>query len=114
MDVVGIVERFGSAPDDGERGRDVGRSRRVGELHVVAVDDVAEELGADVSHPALNVELADEIGLDNELGNVLHFDFDALLDAVRDENFGRDAGRRVDSRTEARPAADARPDSLSI
>ena len=83
VDVVGIVERFGSAPDDGERGGDVGRSGRVGELHVVAVDDVAEQLGANVRHPPFHIELADEIRLHDELGNVLHFDFDALFDAVR-------------------------------
>ena len=112
MDVVRIVKGFGSAPDDGERGRDVGRPRRIRKLHVVAVNDVAEELGTDVRHSSLDVELTDEIRLHDKLGNVLHFDFDALLDAVRDEDLCRHAGRRVDPRAESRAAADARPDPL--
>lgn len=86
VDVVGVVERFGSAPNDGEGGRYVGRPRRISKLHVVTVNDVAQQLGTDVRHASFDVELADEIRLDDKLGNVFHFDFDALLDAVRHQN----------------------------
>jgi len=34
--------------------------RRVGELHLVAVDDVAEQLSVDTCHPTLDVELTHE------------------------------------------------------
>ena len=112
VDVVGIVEGFRSAPDDGERGGDVGSPGRVRELHVIAVDDVAEQLGAHVGHAALDVELTNEIGLHDELGNVLHFNFDALFDPVRHEDLGGDAGRRVDAWAESRAAADARANAL--
>lgn len=112
MDVVGIVERFRPSPNDGERGRDVGRPWRVRKLHVVAVNNVAEQLSADVRDATLDIELAHEIRLHDELGDVLHLDFDALLDAVRDEDLGRHAGRRVDSRTETGSASNARSDSL--
>ncbi len=36
--------------------------RRVGELHLVAVYYVAEQLGVDTCHPTLDVELAHEPG----------------------------------------------------
>ena len=112
VNVVRIVQRFGSAPDDGERGRDVGSPRRIRKLHVVAVNNVAQQLGPHVRHAAFDVELANEIRLHDKLGNILNFNFDALLDAVRDEDFRRYAGRRVDARTKARTTSDARPDSL--
>lgn len=142
MDVVGIVQRLGAAPDDGEGGRDVGHARRVRELHVLAVDGVAEQVGLDVRHPALHVELAHKVLLHDELRDVLHLidgnpftksiglapkkndenktglylDLDAALGAVRDEDLVGAAGAAaggVDARTEARTAADARPDPLS-
>ena len=60
VNVVWIVQRLRLAPDDGEGGGDVGRPRRVGELHLVAVDGVAQQLSIDTGHPALDVELADK------------------------------------------------------
>lgn len=42
MYVVGVVEGLGAAPDDGEGHGDVGGSRCVRELGVVAVDRVGE------------------------------------------------------------------------
>ena len=60
VNVVRIVQRLRLAPDDGEGGSDVGRPRRVGELHLVAVDGVAQQLGIHARHPALDVELADK------------------------------------------------------
>ena len=63
-------------------------------------------------YATLNVELTDEISLRDKLGNIFDFNFDALLDAVRDENLCGYTGRGVDSRTEARPTSNARSDSL--
>ena len=60
VDVVRIVQRLRLAPDDCEGGRDVGRPGRVGELHLVAVDGVAQQLSIHARHPTLNVELADK------------------------------------------------------
>lgn len=72
VDVIGIVERFGPAPNDGESGRDVGGPRRIRKLHVVTVDCVAQKLSTDVRHTALDIELAHKIGLYDELCNVFH------------------------------------------
>jgi hypothetical protein len=85
VDVVGIFEWLGSATDDGKRGRDVGCPWRVGELHF--------EL-----HSAFDVELADEIGLDDEIGDVLRFE----------------SSNRVEPRTKTRSTGDARSNSLLI
>ena len=60
MDVIRVVKGLGLAPDDGEGGGDVGRPRGVRELHLVAVDGVAQQLGIHARHPALDVELADK------------------------------------------------------
>ena len=60
MDVIRVVKGLGLAPDDGEGGGDVGRPRCVRELHLVAVDGVAQQLGIHACHPALDVELADK------------------------------------------------------
>ena len=65
-------------------------------------------------HAALDVELTDEIGLHDKLGDIFDFNFDALLDAVRNEYLGGNAGSCVDSRTEAGPTSDARTDSLQL
>ena len=50
VDVVGIIQRLGAAPNDGEHGRLIGRRRQVGELHVVAVDRVAQQIGLHVRY----------------------------------------------------------------
>ena len=60
VNVVRIVQRLRLAPDDGKGGGDVGCPRRVGELHLVAVDGVTQQLSIHTGHPALNVELADK------------------------------------------------------
>ena len=60
MDVIRVVKGLGLAPDDGEGGGDVGRPRGVRELHLVAVDGVAQQLSIHACHPTLNVELADK------------------------------------------------------
>ena len=60
VNVVRIVQRLRLAPDDGEGGGDVGRPRRVGELHLVAVDGVTQQLSIHTGHPTLYVELADK------------------------------------------------------
>ena len=57
MDVVRVVQGLPLAPDDGKGGGDVGRPGGVGELHLVAVDGVAQQLGVHAGHPALDVEL---------------------------------------------------------
>ena len=56
MDVVRIIQRLGSAPDDSERGRLIGRRRQVGKLHIVAVDDVAQERGLLVRHLHVSIK----------------------------------------------------------
>ena len=76
------------------------------------MDDVAEKLGPDVRHSSIDVELTGKIRLHDKLGDILHFDFDALLNAVRDEDLCRHVGRRFDPRTEFGTNADARPDPL--
>ena len=58
MDVVWVVQGLALAPDHREGGGHVGGPRGVGELHLVTVDGVAQQLGVDAGHPALDVELA--------------------------------------------------------
>ena len=65
VDVVRVVQRLALAPDHGEGGGHVGRPRGVGELHLVAVDRVGEQLGIDTRHPSLDVELTHEPGEGN-------------------------------------------------
>ena len=60
VDVVRVVKGLRLAPDDGKGGGDVGRPRGVRELHLVAVDGVAQQLGIHARHPALDVELTDK------------------------------------------------------
>ena len=60
MDVLRVVQGLRLAPDDGDGGGDVGRPRRVAELHLVAVDGVVNQLGIHTCHPTLNVELANK------------------------------------------------------
>ena len=62
VDVVRVVQRLALAPDHREGRRHVGGAAGVGELHLVAVDRVREQLGVDARHPTLDVELADEPG----------------------------------------------------
>ena len=112
VDVVRVVQRLALAPDNGEGGGDVGRPGGVGELHLVTVDGVAQQLGVDTRHPALDVELADEASLDNELGDVVHFDPDALLEAGADQDLRSPTRRGVNSRTESRSRPDARSDPV--
>ena len=60
VELFWVVQRLRLVPDDGEGGGGVGRPRGVGELHLVAVDGVAQQLSIDTGHPALDVELADK------------------------------------------------------
>ena len=53
-----VVQRLRLAPDDGKGGGDVGPPRREGELHLVAVDGVPQQLSIYTRHTTLNVELA--------------------------------------------------------
>ena len=112
MDVVRVVQGLALAPDHGEGGGDVGRPGGVGELHLVAVDGVAQQLGVHAGHPALDVELADEPGLDDELGDVVHLHPNALLEAGADQDLRGPPGRGVHPRTEGGPGPDARPDPV--
>lgn len=67
MYIVRVIKGLGTAPDDGKGGGDVGGAARVRELHRVAVDRVAKQLCVNTRHPALNVELAHEARLHDEL-----------------------------------------------
>ena len=58
VDVVRVVQRLALAPDHREGRRHVGGATGVGELHLVAVDRVREQLRVDAGHPTLDVELA--------------------------------------------------------
>ena len=60
MELFWVVQRLRLAPDDGQGGGDVGRPRRVSELHLVAVDGVTQQLSIHTGHPTLYVELADK------------------------------------------------------
>ena len=60
VDVVRVVQGLALAPDHREGRGHVGGSRGVGELHLVAVDRVGEQLGVDTRHPALDVKLTHE------------------------------------------------------
>ena len=46
----------------------------VTKLHFITVDDITNEVGVDTGNSALDVKLADEPGLHDRLGNVVHFD----------------------------------------
>ena len=96
MDVVGIVEGLRPTPDDGKCGTDVGRARSVGKLHLVAINDVAQKLRIHRCHSPLDVELANKASLNDERGDVVHFDFDRLVDARRNEDFRAPARSRID------------------
>ena len=112
VDVVRVVQGFALAPDHGEGGGDVGGPGGVGELHLVTVDGVAQQLGVHAGHPALDVELADEPGLDDELGDVVDLHPDALLKAGADQDLRSPSGRGVNARTEGGPGPDARADPV--
>lgn len=112
MNIIRIVQRLRAAPDDGEGSRQLGRFRGVRELHRVAVDGVAQQLGVHARHPALDVELTHEARLDDELTNDMHLDFDGFLRARRDQNFRPVAGH-VDRRTEPGPGPVARSDAAN-
>ena len=60
VNVVGVVQGLALAPDHGEGGGHVGRPRGVGELHLVTVDRVGEQLGVNTGHPSLDVKLTHE------------------------------------------------------
>lgn len=110
VNVVGVVQGLRSAPDDREGGANVGRPRRVRELHFVAIDDVSQELRVDGRHAAFDVELTHEAGLNNERGDVVHFNADFLLDARRDEYFRISHGGRIDSGAISGSGTDRRAD----
>ena len=82
MDVVRVVQGLALAPDHGEGRGHVGSSAGVAELHLVTVDGVTQQLSVDTGHPALDVELTHEPGLDDELRDVVHLDSDAPLQAT--------------------------------
>ena len=112
VDVLRVVQGLRLAPYDGDGGGDVGRPRRVAELHLVAVDGVAQQLGVHAGHPALDVELADKPGLDDELGDVVDLHPDALLKAGADQDLRSPSGRGVNARTESGAGPDARSDPV--
>ena len=58
VDVVRVVQGLALAPDDREGGGDVGGPGGVGELHLVTVDGVTQQLGIHTRHSPLDVELA--------------------------------------------------------
>ena len=60
VDVVRVVQGLALAPDHGEGGRHVGRPAGVRELHLVAVDGVAQQLSVHTCHTALDVELTNK------------------------------------------------------
>ena len=60
VDVVGVVQGLALTPDHREGGGHVGGAGGVGELHLVAVDRVGEQLGVDARNPSLDVELTHE------------------------------------------------------
>ena len=60
VDVVRVVQGLALTPDHCEGRGHVGRPRGVGELHLVAVDCVGEQLGVDARNPSLDVELTNE------------------------------------------------------
>ena len=51
-------------------------------------------------------------GLDDELGDVVHLDPDAALEAAADQDLGAAPGRGVDPGAEGGPGPDARPDPV--
>ena len=112
MDVVRVVQRLRLAPDDGEGGCDVGRPRRVRELHLVAVDGVAQQLRIHTRHPALDVELAHKSGLDDELGDVVNFDPDGFLQTRRHEDLRGAPRSCIHPRAERGSGTNARPDPV--
>ena len=57
VDVVGVVQGLALTPDHREGGGHVGGAGGVGELHLVAVDGVGQQLGVHTRHPTLDVEL---------------------------------------------------------
>ena len=87
----------------GKGSRDVGSPGRVGEVHFITIDGIREQLGVHRRHAPLNVELADEPGLHDELGDVVHLDADALLEAAGDEYLGAAARRGIHTRAEGGP-----------
>lgn len=67
VDVIGIIQGFGATPDHGEGHYYVWGSGRVGEFGLVAVDRVCQQSSVDTGYATLDVELAHESRLNNEL-----------------------------------------------
>lgn len=110
MYIVRIVQRLAAAPDHRERRRQVARLRRVPKLHCVAVNGVAQQLRIDARHPALDVELAHEPRLHDELADDVHLHLDRFLGAGRHQNL-RAVARHIDGGTEDGTRSVARSDA---
>lgn len=81
MNVVRVVQGFGPAPDDRERRCNIRRPGCVRELHRVAVDGVAQQLGVDTGDSSFDIKLANKSRLDYKLSNNVHLHFDSLFNA---------------------------------
>jgi len=73
MDVIRVVQRLGLSPDHGECCGDVWCPGSVGELHLITIDGVTEQLSIHRCHTTLDVELTDKPGLNDELSYMIHF-----------------------------------------
>lgn len=102
MNIIRIIQWFRTAPNHSKRRGNIRRPRRVGKLHLIAVDRVTQKMRIHTSDTSLDVKLADKACLYNKLPNDMHLHPDGLLNSGRDQNFRRIAHGGIDRRTEGR------------
>lgn len=79
---------------------------------MVTVNGVGQQLGINTGHSSFNVELTHKASLNDKLSNDVNFNFDALLDSRRNENFSRAPSSCVEGRAEGRATAVAWSNAL--
>lgn len=99
VNVMRIIERLCSIPNDSKCCSYVWRFRRVHELHGIAVDCVAKKLCIDTRHSSFDVELTNISRLDDWMANNMDANFHRAFDTCWHEDFGSQVGH-IDSRTE--------------
>lgn len=73
MQIIRIIQRLRTTPNNSKSGCYIRCSRSVGEFHVIAVDGVSKEGSIYTCDAALYIELAHKSALHYELANDMHF-----------------------------------------
>lgn len=84
VNVIGVIQRLRSSPDDGECSCDVRGSGCVRELHGITVDCVGNEVCVHARDTAFNVELTYKSCLHYELSDNVDFHAYCFFDSRSD------------------------------